>query len=99
LLLLAVAELVMSKESAGWARVEAKRRIERAATRALPSRLPARICGWAVLGLGVLLLVLTLVSGKPLTVVLIAGGGLLVLGWAILHFTRESLDREEASSP
>jgi Na+/proline symporter len=56
LLLLAVSEwLLSSGVHPGWARVEARRRQFHASDRVLPSRLPARLCGWSVAALALLI--------------------------------------------
>jgi Na+/proline symporter len=88
LLLLVLIEVLVSKESAGWARVEERRGRQREAVAVMPSRLPAQLCGWSVLGLGAVLMALSLAAGGDRALVAGFGGGLALIGGAIAWLAR-----------
>jgi len=88
LLMLVLVELLASKPSAGWARVEERRGRQREAVAVLPSRLPARLCGWSVLGLGALIMALSLGAGVDRALVAGFGGGLALIGGVIAWLSR-----------
>jgi Na+/proline symporter len=90
LLMLLLAERLIRTESAGWARVEERRRQQRGEKAVLPSHLPARLCGWSVVMLAVLLVVLTLINGSQQAVVLPFAAVLAMIGGWVLWVTRES---------
>lgn len=89
ILLLVVAELLAREPSPGWAAVQERRRLQREAAPVLPSRLPARLCGWSIIGLGVLLLALSLVNEAERALVLGFALALGLLGSALVWGTRE----------
>ena len=88
LLLLFWAERSIKTESAGWARVEERRRRQRDEKPVLPSHLPARLCGWSVVALALMLVVLTLINGAQQGVVLPFAAGFALIGGGVLWATR-----------
>ena len=90
LLLLALAEKMIRTESPGWARVEERRRRQVGEKAVLPSHLPARLCGWSVVALAVMLVVLTLINGSQQGVVLPFAAALALIGGGVLWVTREA---------
>lgn len=90
LVLLALAEKLIRNESEGWARVEERRKRQRGEQPVLPSALPARLCGWSLVVLAVVLLALTLINGKQQGVVLPFAAGLALIGAGMLWMTRET---------
>jgi len=88
LLMLVLVELLASKPSAGWARVEERRGRQREAVAVMPSRLPAQLCGWSVLGLGALIMALSLGAGGDRALVAGFGGGLALIGGLIAWLSR-----------
>jgi hypothetical protein len=97
LLLLVLAEWLTRGESPGWARIEERRRLQRGEKPVLPSHLPARLCGWSVVALAVVLVVLTLINGSQNAVVVPFAVGLAVIGGGVLWATRGA--GAAASSP
>jgi Na+/proline symporter len=90
LILLVLAEVLARGESAGWARMEERRRLQREAKAVLPSRLPARMCGWAVIALAVALAVLTLINQTQQGIVLPFAAVLGAIGALVLWATRDA---------
>jgi len=80
--------LLVSKQSAGWARVEERRGRQREAVAVMPSRLPAQLCGWSVLGLGALIMALSFGAGGDRALIAGFGGGLALIGGVIAWLSR-----------
>ena len=97
LLLLALAEVVIRTESKGWSRIEERRRLQRGEKAVLPSHMPARLCGWSVVALAAVLLVLTLINGSQSAVVLPFAAGLGLIGGIVLWATRGAGGAEAAA--
>lgn len=97
LLMLLVAERWIRTESAGWARVEERRRQKRTEKPVMPSHLPARLCGWAVLILSLVLMVLTLINGSQQGIVLPFAAVLAAIGALVLRATRMVVKAEADS--
>ena len=91
LMMLALAEWAIRSESPGWARVEARRLQQRGEKPVLPSHLPARLCGWSVVALAAVLVVLTLINSSQSGVVLPFAAVLGVIGGGVLWATREAV--------
>lgn len=85
--LLAFFELTARNTHAGWLKIEERRNLKKEEKPTLPSLLPALLCGWAMLGFGVLLAILSGFDGRErewvlgCAVALVAGGGLVL--WMI----------------
>lgn len=89
LALLIIAELMEKRTSPGWNRIEERRRIEKDAPPVFPSKLPARLCGWAVLVLGLLIGSIAIVQHQDAAILLTFALFLVVLAGVILFFSRE----------
>ncbi|TPE42382.1 sodium:solute symporter family transporter [Pontibacter mangrovi] len=86
LLLLVIAEGTIKETHAGWERILASRARHHKALPVSPSPLPARLCGWSTMIIGILMLLLaftdredTLILGGFAVVLLIVGGGILLV--------------------
>ncbi len=88
LLILALAEVLIRTESPGWARIEERRRRQQGEKAVLPSHLPARLCGWSVVVLAAVLVVLTLINGTQRGIVIPFAVVLSLIGGGVLWWTR-----------
>jgi Na+/proline symporter len=88
LLMLMILELLVKKDSPGWARMEERRGLQRDAVAVLPSRMPAQLCGWSVLGLGTLIFALSFGAGIDQLLVAGFGGSLAAIGGVISWLVR-----------
>lgn len=86
LLLLLVAELIFKDTHAGWERIQANRALHHQAIPVTPSPLPARLCGWSTIIVGVIMLVLaaageedTMILGGFAVLLFLIGAGILLL--------------------
>lgn len=94
LLLLLVAELSLRDVHPGWLRLEERRRMKQAEQAVMPSRLPARLCGWSVAGLAGVMALLAMVDLKEAPVLGVFAFLLALVGVSILLLAR---DRESAA--
>lgn len=88
LALLALFELLERRTAPGWARIEERRRRQREAPPVLPSALPARLCGWSVGVLGLLIAVIALIGHSDAATLFVFSGVLMALAAAILFASR-----------
>lgn len=86
--LLGLAELLEKNTSPGWDRIEAKRKLQIDLPRVLPSTLPARLCGWSVLAIGILISAIAAIQRQDTGVLLTFSSCLLILGATVLYFSR-----------
>lgn len=93
LLLLAIAELSIRETHEGWHRVNAKRAQYQRELPRLPSVLPARLCGWSVVAIALMMSGLALINRLESLVLGVFAAALLAIGAAILLAAR-LLDRK-----
>lgn len=89
LLLLLIAELSLRDVHPGWLRLEERRRVKHAEQIVMPSRLPARLCGWSVAGLAGVMAVLAVMDRKEAPILAIFAVMLALVGGSILVLTRD----------
>src|SRR5690606_8376802 len=84
LLLLFVAELGIGRKNKGWEKVQAKKQQTFEVADAAPSILPAIICAWSTLIVGVMIALISIVSTEKQMITGVFAGFLILLGVAIL---------------
>ena len=88
LLLLVISEIFIKETNKGWTRVSLNKSVQHGVAPAIPSPLPARLCGWSTLIISLIMVVLAFMDEKDALVIGIFAAVLFILGAGILLVAR-----------
>jgi Na+/proline symporter len=88
LALLGIAEIIIRKPNPGWEKVNARRREYRGEVATIASALPAKLCAWSTMGIGVTMALLAALSSKDGLTLAAFAAFLLAIGGVLLWFSR-----------